>query len=227
MGAGAGRRYGLPSRISGAIVAIPARLIRTVPTDTTAQVESWWELAAGLHPDWDTLTLRDPIDAEQFPLTSPHWADCSSGAQLAGLVRLEALLNWGGIYLDSDVELHRRLESLLQLKGFAAWEDANCVPDAVLGFEAGHPVLEVMIADAIAHLADGAWQSGPGVTTRHLQGRDDVLLLPPGSFYPYHYRIKHRFDPRTPSGQHARDRIPIEQPWAFGAHHWHHSWRNA
>jgi hypothetical protein len=39
-------------------------------------------------------------------------------------------------------------------------------------------------------------------------------LLPPGSFYPYHYREKQR------SGEDFRK----TQPWAFVAHHWWGSW---
>jgi hypothetical protein len=63
---------------------------------------------------------------------------------------------------------------------------------------------------------EGAWLSGPGVTTAALPGRGDVLLLPPGSFYPYHYSEK--------EARRGEDHAS-EQPWAFGAHHWHHSWK--
>lgn len=206
---------------------IPRRLVRTVPTDTTVEVEAFWAHAVELHPGWEHVTLRDPIDPGAFPLTSPHWATCTSGAQRAGLIRLEELFWRGGIYLDSDVELYRPLDSLLPVYGFAAWEDANCIPDAVLGFEPMAPVVKDMLDEAVTRLADGAWESGPGVTTRNLAGEADVLLLPPGAFFPYHYSRKRLFDPTRPQGAHARTRLPREQPWAFGAHHWHHSWKSA
>jgi hypothetical protein len=167
-----------------------------------------------MHPGWETITYRDPIDPARFPISAPHWDRCTSGAQRAGLIRLEALHTHGGIYLDSDVELYRSLTPLLGATVFAAWEDAKVVPDAVLGAEPAHPAIRGCLAEAIELLDQGPWASGPGVTTAVLPGLDDVLLLPPGAFYPYHYSERHRRhdDHRTPN------------PWAFGAHHWAGSW---
>jgi hypothetical protein len=193
---------------------IPRRLVRTVPSQTTDEVESFWDHAVELHPNWEHVTLRDPIDPVMFPLTSKHWPACGSGAQLAGLIRLEDLYHRGGIYIDSDVELFRPLDSLLPLHAFAAWEDNNTAPDAVLGFEAHHPALRPMIAQALDSIWAGAWESGPGVTTRSLPARSDVLMLPPGSFFPVHWMQKQTLD----------DFDATLNPWTFGMHRWHASW---
>ncbi len=196
---------------------IPRILHRTVPADTTDEVEGWWTAAAELLPGWALVTHRDPLDPADWPETGDLWPRCTSGAQRAGLIRLEALHRWGGVYVDSDVELYRDLEPLLELPAFAAWEDRKVVPDAVLGAEPGHPAFAVMLERARAEIlkGSGAWASGPGVTTAVLPGRPDVLVLPPGTFYPYHYTEKDRRD----------EDHRTAQPWAFGAHHWAHSWR--
>lgn len=196
---------------------IPRILHRTVPARTDADVEAWWDHFRMLHPGWELMTHRDPLEPATWPETGDLWARCQSGAQKAGLIRLEALWRWGGIYVDSDVEPYRSLDPLLQLPGFAGWEDAKVVPDAVLGAEPGHPAVRLMLDRARAAIEAGAkaWDSGPGVTTATLPGRSDWLLLPPGSFYPYHYSEK-----KT----RRRDDHRAEQPWAFVAHHWHHSW---
>lgn len=203
---------------------IPRRLVRTVPTETSPQVEDWWAKACRLHQDWDHVTFRDPIDPDLFPLTSPQWDQCTSGAQLAGLIRTEALWRWGGIYIDSDVELWRPMDPLTPLDGFVGYEDEDVIPDAVMGFTAGHPALKKCIDMALIRLrsmsADwrtgaGAWSTGPGVTTTVLKDRSDVLCLPPGSFYPYHYSVKGSVDIAA---------IRAVNPWAFGAHHWSASW---
>lgn len=196
---------------------IPRVLHRTVPEETSSEVEAWWTRFGELHPGWRLETHRDPLDPAKWPETGDLWHLCTSGAQRAGLIRLEALYRFGGIYVDSDVEPYRSFEPLLELPGFAAWEDSKTVPDAVLGFAPRHPAVAIMLERARAAILRGAkaWESGPGVTTATLPGRSDVLLLPPGSFFPYHYTEKDRRDE-----DHAG-----AQPWSFAAHHWHHSWR--
>lgn len=194
---------------------IPRRLIRTVPTETSDEIESFWDEACRLHPDWEHLTLRDPISSADCPHSVGLRHRCTSGAQYAGLVRLEALRSWGGVYVDSDFECYRSFEPLVGVHGFAGWEDRGVVPDAVLGFEPGHPALDLMWKLAVDRLPGGAWESGPGVTTAVLPGRHDVLLLPPGSFYPYHWT---RRDMRNGNWRELC-------PWAIGAHHWAASWQ--
>jgi hypothetical protein len=196
---------------------IPRILHRVVPAETTAEVEGYWKRFAALHPGWSLMTHRDPLSPSDWPLTAQGWGSCTSGAQLAGLIRLEALYRYGGIYVDSDVEPYRSFEPLLGLRAFAGWEDRNTVPDAVLGAEPEHPVILECIRMALKELKNGAWRSGPGVTTALLPNRPDVLLLPPGTFYPYHYSEKGR-----KHEDHKR-----ANPWALAAHHWAGSWLEA
>lgn len=195
------------------IPRIPRILHRTVPAETTEQVERWWADFQRLHPGWEFRTWREPLDPTEWPLTGDLWDRCENGAQKAGLIRLEALITHGGIYVDSDVEPVSSLEPLLQLRAFAAWEDETTVPDAVLGGEPNHPAFVLALEKARTVIQGGgdAWHSGPGVTTEILPYRDDVLLLPPGAFYPHHYLQKR--DPKANGG-----------PWVFVRHHWHGSW---
>lgn len=197
---------------------IPRILHRTVPATPSPQVERWWARWGELHPDWQLLDHRDPLDPAAWPETSAHWARCRNGAELADLVRLEALLRWGGVYVDSDVEPWRSLEPLLPLSAFAAWEDARVVPNAVLGAVPGHPAIRQCLELALARIDRPTWERGPGVTTEVLVGRDDVLLLPPGSFYPVHYRDPDRAKLMRSSATRTAN------PWAFGLHHYHGSW---
>ncbi|MDG2335209.1 MAG: glycosyltransferase [Myxococcota bacterium] len=201
---------------------IPKLIFRTVPVHTSAEVEEWWASTKALHPDFEHITYREPVDPAAFPITSPYWERCESGAQKAGLIRLEGLWLHGGIYLDSDVQVYRSLVPLLQLRGFAVYEDADVVPDAVLGAECRHPAIDACVKLALKRIdensgdfrTDGAWGTGPGVTNTVLRERDDWLLLPPGTFYPYHYTEKKK----------RRHEDFSQTPWIFAAHHWHHSW---
>jgi len=192
---------------------IPRVLHRTVPAQTDVEVEAWWQGWVDLHPGWECCTWRDPLDPADFPLTSSWWDRCTSGAQMAGLIRLEVLLRYGGIYLDSDVAPVRALGPLLWLLGFSAWESREVAPDAVLGAMAAHPAVARCLELALERLDQGAWHSGPGVTTEVLPGRHDWLLLPPETFYPY---------PPGATERAGEDFSAL--PWCFGVHHWRGSW---
>lgn len=213
------RTMAAPS-FEGRPVGIPRILHRVVPERTTPEVEAYWEEFARLHPDWELRTHRDPLDPAEWPETSDHWSDCANGAQLADLIRLEALLRWGGIYVDSDCEPFRSLEPLVPLSAFAAWEDERCVPNAVMGAVPGHPAIRACLDLALSRIPGPTWPAGPGVTTEILPGRSDVLLFPPGTFYPVHYRDAARAalmdDPR----------LADRQPWAFLLHRYAYSWRD-
>lgn len=198
-------------------MTIPRRLIRTVPEAVDAEQERLWSIACALHPDWEHVTLRDPVDRQQFPTTRDYWDTCETGAQLADLIRAEELCARGGVYIDSDFLCLRPFDPLLPLAGFAAWEDVDHIPNACMGFEAGHPALRDVLILAIARHSRGTWEAGVGVTTEVFCAREDMLLLPPGSFYPVHWRTAHRHGIDV-------DRTILDNPWAFGIHLYKASW---
>lgn len=187
-----------------------------VPEITTVEVEVWWDRATRLHPDWDCITLRDPIDPAFFPLTSKYWGSSESGAQLADLIRAEELFSRGGVYIDSDVECYRSFDPLLGLDGFAGWDCTDYIPNAVMGFTPGHFALGNVIDLAIARRDEGTWAAGVGVTTEVFRDRKDMVLFPPGSFYPVFWKTRDYVD---------WSRVQEENPWAFCCHYARHSWR--
>lgn len=201
---------------------IPRRLVRVVPEHTSEEVERWWADACALHPSWEHVTLRDPIDPSGFPNTREKWGQVCAGAQLADLVRFDELYCRGGVYIDSDVQLFKPLDSLLQLGGFAAWEDDQAIPNAVLGFEPEHFALARIIVLAMESVPGNPWHTGVGSVTQILKDRhhDNVLVLPPDTFYPVHYRVKRLLDTPGYTPEDIRQRLP----WCFGLHWYRHSW---
>lgn len=196
---------------------IPKIIHRTVPEKRSVETDQYWEKFKAMYGDWDLRSWEEPLNSNDFPVTSPLWDLCDSGAQKAGLIRLELLWAYGGVYVDSDVEPLRRMDELLSCKAFAAWEDANCVPDAVLGAVPGHPAVAEMLNMAAERLIGGAdaWHTGPGVTTAVLPNREDTTVLSPGAFYPYHYLEK---------AARSNEKFAETAPWAYSVHHWAHSW---
>jgi hypothetical protein len=204
-----------PAAAPASSTRIPRILHRTVPEHTTAEVEGFWTDFGNLHPRFELRTYRDPLDPADWPMMGDLFGACENGAQLAGLIRLEALWTHGGIYVDSDVRpLQPIPDALLEVPAWAAWEDIRVVPDAVLGSMPRHPAFAEMLklAREAVRRKRGAWESGPGVTTAVLPGRSDVLLLPPGSWYAVNYHVKEQLADYEP------------EPWAWGLHMWHFSW---
>ena len=196
---------------------IPKRLVRTVPRETTPHCEILWDQACTMHPDWEHVTWRDPVDRNAFPITSPFWDDCETGAQLADLIRAEDLLHRGGWYIDSDVQMLKPLDSLCGLNGVAGYEDHLFIPNAVLGFTPGHPALQKVVKLAVERRFQGTWKAGVAVTTEVFKSAENMTLLPPGSFYPVHWKKAHRgFVNWAEEAQ--------KNPWAFCLHKYAASW---
>lgn len=197
---------------------IPRILHRVVPETTSDEVERYWQAFADLHPDWELITHRDPLNPAEWPETAHKWGSVENGAQFADLIRLEALLRWGGIYVDSDVEPWRSFEPLLPLSAFAAWEDERTVPNAIMGAVPGHPAIRECLDLMLTRVPGETWPAGPGVTTEVLPGRTDVVLFPPGTFYAVHYRDPEREQKMSAATTRKRN------PWAFALHHYAGSW---
>lgn len=63
-------------------------------------------------------------------------------AFVSDVARLQALVNEGGIYMDTDVEVVRSLDSLLTDKAFLGFEGTKYIATNMMGCEAHHPFFQ-------------------------------------------------------------------------------------
>lgn len=147
--------------------------------------------AIARHPDWQ-FKLWDAsnvgelgIDALAVKKKSGHWAN------VANLVRLLAVNKYGGVWLDSDCEVLKPLDPLLNYSAFAAIQDSipsgssqDRICNAVFGATPNHPWLQWQV-DHIGEYqsSDPAW----GVYLMSEAPRDGLTLVPTLYFYPYTY----------------------------------------
>ena len=69
-------------------------------------------------------------------------------AFVSDYARLKIIYEFGGIYLDTDVEIIRPLDDLLELKGFLGFQDNKEIATGLgFGAEKGNPVIKAMLAD--------------------------------------------------------------------------------
>lgn len=88
-------------------------------------------------PDYEVMLW----DRNRFDIYSVPWVrqafEAKKYAFAADYIRMYALYHHGGIYLDSDVEVLRSFDDLLDLPYFAGAESAGTIEAAVLGAEKG------------------------------------------------------------------------------------------
>jgi mannosyltransferase OCH1-like enzyme len=191
---------------------IPKILHRCVPAEVPERYAKFWVGFQRLHPEWEFHTWQDPLDPDDWELGF-LFDRCTAGAQLAGLVRLEVIWRYGGVYVDMDMEPLKALDPLLSHECWFGTEDGVILTDAVFGAEQGHPGIRA----CIDRFLDGFWHpnpsmTGPRHTTAVLSGRADVTVLPKDAFFPYIWT--------------EPERAGEEFPDSFAVHRWNHSWKD-
>ena len=71
-------------------------------------------------------------------------------AFVSDVARIYALYTEGGIYMDTDVEVVKNLDQLLNTRGFLGFEGTQWIATNLVGFEAGHETLKKFL-DAYDH----------------------------------------------------------------------------
>jgi mannosyltransferase OCH1-like enzyme len=176
---------------------------------------------------WDESNLPDDPFIDRA-LQSGHWSRASNA------VRLHALYEHGGIYLDTDVEVLRSFEPLRQFRCFLGFQyvpDGTsykpfemCVASGVMGARPKHPVVRQMLEEIPRSIEGPAAFEilGPQMATAVLIRAGlraysekgvtigDVTIFPRETFYPYFY--KESFHPG------------VIGPNTFSIHHWAKRW---
>ena len=141
-------------------------------------------------PGWEIREWNESnVDIDSFPFASAAFAAQKWGF-VSDLLRMIKVCEEGGVYLDTDVELIRPIDDLVDEGPFFACECDN--PRRIgpgLGFaaEKGDPVCaaiarryETMEFDPACHLS----QSGPVIATEVLEGFPERRCLPAAVFNP-------------------------------------------
>lgn len=103
------------------------------PKDIKKYIDTWKEIL----PDYEFILW----DAKKFDINSVRWVkeafEAKKYAFAADYIRFYALYNYGGIYLDCDVEMIKKFDNLLESKSFMGFEYISIPEAAVIGAETG------------------------------------------------------------------------------------------
>lgn len=116
------------------------------PKDVQRCIHSWKKYM----PDYKIMIWdSDSFNPEICRYTMEAYQE-KKWAYVSDYVRLYAIYNYGGIYMDCDVEVLRTFDNLLNLKGFTGFEDDKHIASWILGGEKGNPVFK----DLLKHYDD-------------------------------------------------------------------------
>ncbi len=137
--------------------------------------------------------------------------DLKMWAYVADYMRVKAVYDHGGVYLDTDVTVYKDFTPLLNHKMFIG-NCLNNIPEmAVFGAESGHPILKAMLD----FYADEIWKSPDFIITKIFKKQltemyglepslekivqnDDITIYPPQYFNPFHFDVEFKHDCITP-----------------------------
>jgi len=149
-------------------------------------------------------------------------------ANVSDYMRFHILRQHGGIYLDTDVEVLKPFDALLDESMFAGWQQNRQINNAVMGAVPGHPIPTLAVNELERRFKGSERETlaGPFFLTELLFSKrgfslneydtltqhDDVTVHPTRIFYPYWHTWK--FD----AEQHVK-------PDTLCIHHWAATWK--
>ncbi len=93
--------------------------------------------------------------------------DAKKWAFVSDVARLYALVNYGGIYMDTDVEVLKPLDDILSYEAVSGFEAYDRIPTGLMACRDGHPLFEELLHDYDgAHFIrnDGSFDTTTNVT---------------------------------------------------------------
>lgn len=96
-------------------------------------------------PDYKMIVWdEDNFDIKQYRFAAEAY-ELKKYAFVSDVCRVQALKQYGGIYLDTDVEVLKSLDQFLNHQMFFGLESSSLVCTAVIGCEPNHPFLDEVL----------------------------------------------------------------------------------
>lgn len=106
-----------------------------LPEDALRCIASWKKYC----PDYEIKEWNEKnFDLDCCPYVREAY-DAKKWAFITDYVRLNVLVNEGGIYMDTDVEVLKPLDCFLSEKAFSGFENPEAVPTGIMAAERNHP----------------------------------------------------------------------------------------
>lgn len=139
-------------------------------------------------PDYEIIEWNeDNYDLRAAPVYVQQAYEAKKWAFVTDYIRLQVVYEYGGIYMDVDVELEKPLDSVLEHRAYFGFENGTTIATGLgFGAEKGTALLLELMADYLEIpflLEDGSYDLTPcphrntGVFLRHGLKQDDSLQI--------------------------------------------------
>lgn len=106
-------------------------------------IESWRKYC----PDYEIIEWNEDNFDINFNEYLKEAFAAKKWAFVTDVVRLYALVTYGGIYMDTDVELMKPLDKFLELEAFSGFESEMDIPTGIMGGEKEFPLFRELLND--------------------------------------------------------------------------------
>lgn len=198
--------------------------------EESCRFNPFWRRFKELHPEgWDFVTwsryedVRVLIDDRRILDLWDRFVETDPFGRIPDIARYHILREFGGVYVDTDVEPLRAWDPLVEdERPFICWEDDRECSTSILASPPGHPAIRLLVDNLPAWQASQARragtnpvkETGPRYATAQWRTREDVRRFPPVYMLPVHWRQMPDLHPPYP------DR-------SFCVHHWASGWKSA
>lgn len=114
-----------------------------IPDDQKKYIETWKKLC----PDYEIKEWNE----KNFDINCNKYVkeayEAKKFAFVSDFVRLYALYNEGGIYMDTDVEVIKPLDSFLEQKAFVGFESEQDIMTGLIGAQKGNEWIKMLLED--------------------------------------------------------------------------------
>lgn len=114
-----------------------------LPEDAVACIESWKKYC----PDYEIMEWNEsnfPVDFNDYVKEA---YEAKKWAFVSDVARLYALVNYGGVYMDTDVEVVRPIDKILEYGAISGFESSGSVPTGLMACEKEHPFFVRLLND--------------------------------------------------------------------------------
>lgn len=108
------------------------------PKSVVKMIASWQKYC----PDYQIMEWNESNFDINFSRYTQEAYQCRKWAFVSDVARLYALYNYGGIYFDTDVEVVKSFDSLLNNDLFLGFEGTKLIATSTIGAVAQHPIIE-------------------------------------------------------------------------------------